>query len=84
MTTATVTIKGQIVIPSKIRHNHDIKKGTKLCILEKGNQIILQPLTTEYFKKMAGVLNPKGRLTKKFLLERRKEKEREDEKWLRS
>ena len=64
MIMATVTAKGQIVIPSKIRQRLKIKKGTKMCIVEKGDQIILQPLTGEYFEKMAGILNTKGKLTK--------------------
>ena len=78
MTTAIVTSKGQIVIPSKIRRRLNIKKGTKLCIVEKGDQLILQPLTEDYFEKMAGILNTKGKLTKAILEERTKEKELEE------
>lgn len=84
MTTTVVTTKGQIVIPSKIRQSLHIKKGTKLCIAEKSGQIILQPLTDEYFEKMAGILPTKGKLTKAILEERAKEKELEDKKWSRS
>jgi len=84
METTVVTSKGQIVIPSKIRLRYKIKKGTKLCIIEKGDQIILQPLTEEYFEKMAGILNTKGRLTKALLEERQKEKELEEKKWQKS
>ena len=84
MTTTIVTTKGQIVIPSKIRRRLNIKRGTKLCIAEKGDQIILQPLTSDYFEKMAGVLTTKGKLTKAILGERAKEKELEDKKWSRS
>ena len=81
MIMATVTAKGQIVIPSEIRQRLKIKRGTKLCIVEKGDQIILQPLTGEYFEKMAGILNTKGKLTKAILNERKKEKELEKNKW---
>ena len=84
MTTTIVTSKGQIVIPSKIRRRLNIKKGTKLCIVEKGDQLILQPLTEDYFEKMAGILNTKGKLTKAILEERIKEKELEEKKWSRS
>lgn len=84
MTTTVVTTKGQIVIPSKIRRRLNIKRGTKLCIIEKGDQIILQPLTSEYFEKMAGILPTKGKLTKAILEERAKEKKLEDKKWLNS
>lgn len=83
MTTAVATTKGQIVIPSKIRRRHNIKRGTKLSITEKGDRIILQPLTENYFEKMAGILNTKGKLTKALLEERAKERELEDKKWSR-
>ena len=71
MTTAVVTTKGQIVIPSKMRHKLHIKKGTKFYIVEKQGRLILQPLTEEYFESMAGILRTKGRLTKEIILNRR-------------
>lgn len=81
MNTGIVTTKGQIVIPSKIRRRFNIKSGTKLSIIEKGDQIILQPLTDGYFEKMAGILSTKGRLTKAIHEERSKDKELGDRKW---
>ena len=84
MNMTIVTTKGQIVIPSKIRRRLNIKKGTKLCIVEKGDQLILQPLTDEYFEKMAGILNTKGKGTRALLEERAKEKELEEKKWSKS
>ncbi len=80
--TIVVTAKGQVVIPSGIRKRLDIKEGTKLSIIEKGEQIILQPLTSEYFENMAGILKIKGKLTKAVFEERAKEKEHENKKWL--
>lgn len=81
MTTTVVTAKGQIVIPSKIRRKLDIKKGTKLCIKEENDKIIIFPLTREYFERMAGILNTKGELTDALLEERAREKEYEEKKW---
>ena len=80
MTTTVVTTKGQIVIPSIIRRHLNIKQGTKLCVMEEGDKIVLQPLTHDYFEKVAGILNSKGKLTKKLLEERAKEKEHENKK----
>ena len=82
MTMTVMTSKGQIVVPSKIRRRLNMKKGTKFCLLEKGDQIILQPLTDEYFERVAGILNTKGKLTRAILDERAKEKELEKKKWL--
>jgi len=77
MTTAILTTKGQIVIPSAIRKRMNMKKGTKLCIEEMGDKIIIKPLTRGYFEKIAGVLSTKGKLTAELLKERSKDKERE-------
>jgi AbrB family looped-hinge helix DNA binding protein len=77
MTTTVVTTKGQIVIPSKIRHRLNIKRGTRLYIEERGDELILKPVTPEYFERIAGVLPTKGKLSKVLLEERAKDKERE-------
>ncbi|MBN2031374.1 AbrB/MazE/SpoVT family DNA-binding domain-containing protein [bacterium] len=77
MTTTISTSKGQIVIPSKIRRKWNIKNGTKFYIEERDNEIILKPLTTEYIKKMAGMLETKGKLSKILLEERAKDKNKE-------
>ena len=80
MVTTVVTTKGQIVIPSKVRQRHGIKKGTRLCIIEEKDDIILRPLTREYFHKMAGILQTKKSLVGELLSERAKDKEKEDSK----
>ncbi len=77
MTMTVVTTKGQIVIPSKIRQRLNIKKGTKLYIEEKGDELILKTVSRAYFGKIAGVLQTKGKLSKKLLEERGKDRERE-------
>jgi AbrB family looped-hinge helix DNA binding protein len=77
MTTTIVTTKGQIVIPVKIRRRLNIKRGTKLYIEERGDELILKPVTPEYFERIAGILQTKGRLSKALLEERAKDKERE-------
>jgi AbrB family looped-hinge helix DNA binding protein len=75
--TTVVTTKGQVVIPSRIRKKYDIKKGTKLYVEERGEYIVLKPITEEYFEKLAGILPTKGKLSKALLQERKDEKERE-------
>ncbi len=67
-----------------MRRRLNIKTGTKLCIVEKGGQIILQPLTEDYFKKMAGIAGVKGKGVSALLEERAKDKETEDKKWSKS
>lgn len=78
MTVVIVTTKGQIVIPSKIRRHLQIKKGTKLSVEEKDGELVLRPLLPQYFNKIAGILDTRGKLSKALLNERVKERERED------
>lgn len=74
-----VTVKGQVVIPAKLRHRLGIKKGTRLYIEERNGELVLRPLTREYFQKMSGILKGTG-LTTALEEERRAELKREEEK----
>lgn len=76
--TTVVTTKGQVVIPSIIRKHLHLKEGTKLFVIEIAGNIMLQPLTPDYFQKMAGVLKTRGRLTEALLQTRAKEKAKEN------
>jgi AbrB family looped-hinge helix DNA binding protein len=58
-----VTIKGQVVIPAKIRHRLGIKKGSRFHVEERNGEIILRPLNRDYFKKMSGILKGSGLLS---------------------
>ena len=78
MLTTVVTTKGQVVIPSRLRRKMNIKKGTKLSVEEKENEIVLKPLTAEFFERIAGVLHTKGKLSKLLLDERQKSKQKEE------
>jgi AbrB family looped-hinge helix DNA binding protein len=51
-----MTVKGQIVIPSKIRRRFGIKEGTRLQVDvdEAAHRIILTPVTREYIQKLRG------------------------------
>ncbi len=77
MTTATVSATGQIVIPSKIRQKYNIKKGVKLYIEERDGELVLKAVTPEYIKKISGVLNTKGKLSRLLLKERLEDSKRE-------
>jgi AbrB family looped-hinge helix DNA binding protein len=75
METSVVTVKGQIVIPKKIRKNLGITKGSKIAFIEKDGKIVLQPLNKNYFESMAGVLGTEGRLLKSLMEDKKKERE---------
>ena len=78
MTTTIVTAKGQIVIPSRIRRKMNIDKGTKLYIEERGDELVLKPVTPDYLEKLSGVLKTEGKLSKALLKERTQEKNRKE------
>ena len=74
MKKASVTIKGQIVIPSKLRRKFGIKKGTQVFLFERGDEIVIKPITDEYLRSMAGVMGTKGRLLRALKEEKAKER----------
>ena len=69
--TSTVTQKGQVVIPSKLRKKMGIREGTQIAFIEEDERLVLQPLTAEYVKSLRGVLKG-GRSPLKILFEERK------------
>ena len=78
MVIKVVTTKGQIVIPAQMRKKLKIKKGTRLFIEEKDNELVIRPITPDYFENIAGMLSGKGKLTRALLEEREKDKSKED------
>ena len=76
MDTALVTVKGQLVIPSKLRKRHEIKKGTRVCFIEHGSDIIIRPISDAYIDGLKGVLKGKGNPLKALLEEKKREREK--------
>lgn len=77
MDKSVVTIKGQIVIPARLRKKVGIKKGTRVFLEERGGDIIIHPATAEFYERTFGILKG-GDLTKLLEETRRKDKRRED------
>ncbi len=75
MDKSVVTVKGQVVIPSKIRRKFGIKKGTQVYLYEREGEIVIKPITDEYIRNMAGITRTKGRLLKALMEEKAKERE---------
>ena len=40
----SLSTRGQVVIPNKIRENLKLKPGTKMIIIQEGNNILLKPI----------------------------------------
>ena len=80
MDAAYVTTKGQLVIPARIRRKLGIKPGTKVCFVERGGNILFQPVTKEYIRSVCGMLKSTAPVTEELLSERKKDREREETK----
>jgi AbrB family looped-hinge helix DNA binding protein len=80
MDAAYVTTKGQLVIPARIRRMLGIKPGTKVCFVERGGEILFQPVTKEYIRSVCGMLKSSTSVTQELLTDRKKDKEREEAK----
>ncbi len=60
-----ITVKGQIVIPSKIRRKLGIKEGTRVQVEvdEQAHRVILTPVTPGYIQNLRGKYKGKRLLT---------------------
>ncbi|MBI5731114.1 MAG: AbrB/MazE/SpoVT family DNA-binding domain-containing protein [Ignavibacteriales bacterium] len=72
-----MTTKGQVVIPSRLRHKYGIKNGTKVHFYddEKTGEIRIVPITPEVIEKNFGFLGTKGKLLKALMEEKKLERE---------
>jgi AbrB family looped-hinge helix DNA binding protein len=72
-----MTVKGQVVIPSKVRRQLGVTEGTRIQVEveEAENRIILTPITREYVQKVRGKYRGKG-LLKALAAEKSRERDR--------
>ena len=75
MNSVTVTTRGRIVIPARLRRKLGIKPGTKVCFIEHGKNILFQPVTKEYVRSVCGMLKDTTSATAELLIERKKHRE---------
>ncbi len=77
MTISKVAIKGQVVIPAQLRKKFNIKKGTRVAIMEgEGRVILIKPLSDDPIEASRGMLKGKKSLTKALLNDRQEEAKR--------
>ncbi len=55
----SVTTKGQMVIPAKLRRRLNIKQGTRLVLIEKKGEFVVRPITAETIDSLRGMLKTK-------------------------
>jgi AbrB family looped-hinge helix DNA binding protein len=52
----TVSAKGQLVIPARVRRQLNITEGTRVAVRVDRGQVILQPVTNQYINSLRGIL----------------------------
>lgn len=72
---STVTTKGQLVIPSKLRRKFGIRKGTQVAFVVEEQRLVLQPLTPEYVHSLRGSLQGDESALKLLLEERKRDRD---------
>jgi AbrB family looped-hinge helix DNA binding protein len=78
MDAAYVTTKGQVVIPARIRRKLGIKLGMKVCFVERGSDILFQPVTKQYIRSMSGMLKSATSVAEELLIERKRDRKVEE------
>jgi AbrB family looped-hinge helix DNA binding protein len=79
---ATVSSKGQVVIPAALRKKFRIKGGTQVAVGERDGQITLTPNPYDALLALRGCLSDVGEDVETWWMEeKRKEREREDAKF---
>ena len=73
METSTVTTRGRIVIPGKIRRKFGLKKGTKIVFADFEGRLTIQPFDSDYFKNLAGILGTGGEMLKSLIEDKKRE-----------
>jgi len=77
-TFATVSAKGQLVIPSEMRAKLGIQVGTRVALNIEGSRIILEPVNS-LLDKLYGMTAGTGSMSDELIAERREEDRRRDE-----
>ena len=80
MDTGSVTTKGQIVIPARLRRRYGIKPGTRVRFIERTDELVLRPVTSAAIRRLCGVLKSETSVTADLLADRGEERRRDEDK----
>ncbi len=72
----SVSTKGQLVIPAKIRTALQIKPGMRFAVLRERNQIILRPVNRQFVDELRGSTSGRASGSEMLVKERREEDKR--------
>jgi AbrB family looped-hinge helix DNA binding protein len=67
------SVKGQVVIPSRLRKEFEIEEGTRACVQSTPQGILIKPLTAKHIRNLRGSLKGSKAMAV-FMRERKKER----------
>ena len=68
------SVKGQVVIPRRLRKEFDIEEGTRAYVEGTPEGILIKPVTTKFIRSLRGSLKGKG-VMKAMMEDRKAERE---------
>jgi AbrB family looped-hinge helix DNA binding protein len=80
METATITAKGQLLIPKRLRNKYGIQPGVKVAMIEMEGAIKLQAMNKAYFDNFSGMFKDALPSTEDFVKMKIVEKQVEERK----
>ena len=80
MNDSAVSSNGQIRLPAHIRKKYGMQPGTRVCFIERDNEVAVQPMTIEAIRNACGMLKSRTSATEELLRSRAEDKGREDAK----
>ena len=72
--TVYFSVKGQVVIPRRLRKEFEIEEGTRAYVQSTPQGILIKPVTTKFIRSLRGTLKGAG-VMKAMMEDRRKERE---------
>jgi len=54
------SVKGQVVIPRRLRQEFEIEEGTKATVVATPDGILIKPMTAAFIKRGRGILKRKS------------------------
>jgi len=68
------SVKGQVVIPRRLRKEFEIEEGTRAYVESTPEGILIKPVTTKFIRSLRGSLKGKG-VMKAMMDDRKAERE---------
>ncbi len=72
--TVYFSVKGQVVIPRRLRKEFEIEEGTRACVEATPEGILIKPVTAKFIRSLRGSLKDKG-VMRAMMEDRKRERE---------